>query len=825
MDSNEMTESSSPRPKHITAATGFFPRSALGWLATAGLVLKTLTGALNGAESLDLSRAVVVVGATAPGPEQKAAQMLVEEVARRTELHWSRTNAVIDSGPTILIGTLAELRAMAGPDKLSLPAAVGRGRAEGFSIWSVGSPAARRIIVAGHDSRGVLFGVGRLLRQLALNRRKATLDLDFKIDTAPQMPLRGHQLGYRPKTNSYDAWDVPTWEQYIRDLVIFGCNAIELIPPRSDDDPDSSHFPLPQMQMMIEMSRLAAAYALDVWIWYPAMDKDYSDAATVEFALREWSEVFRQLPRVDAVFVPGGDPGHTQPRYLLALLQKQTENLRRFHPKAAMWVSPQSFTKAWMDEFLGLLKAEPAWLAGIAYGPQVRMPLAELRAAVPKRYPIRDYPDITHSRHCQYPVPEWDTAFALTEGREVINPRPVQMAQIFRATTLWDAIGFITYSEGCNDDVNKAVWSALGWDPQADVRKVLREYARCFIGTQQERDFADGLFALEQNWNGAIVTNSAIELTLEKFRALERQAGPSEKSNWRWQQAVFRAYYDAYVRRRATNEAALEYQALRALATEADSESRMKSAEEILVAPVSTAPDLRARLFELGEALYQSIRMQLSVERYAGMRGRGNSLDDIDVPLNDAEWLRHRFLQIRGLPDEAARQTALAEILRRTDPGPGGFYDDLGDPGRQPHLLPGLGWRKDPGFFATPQIGFNDRVNEGQPLPRASWTSAESLYTATIQMRYRDLDPAARYKIRVVYGRYKNSGKIRLVATERAGSHEVHGWLKKECEPLEFNIPPAATADGELTLTWQPEPDRGGNGRVMEVAEVWLMRK
>jgi len=314
-------------------------------------------------------------------------------------------------------------------------------------------------------------------------------------------------------------------------------------------------------------------------------------------------------------------------------------------------------------------------------------------------------------------------------------------------------------------------------------------------------------------------------LTLEKFRSLERQAGPSEKSNWRWQQAVFRAYYDAYVRRRATNEAALEYQALRALATESDSESRMKSAEEILAAPVSTAPDLRARLFELGEALYQSIRMQLSVERYAGMRGRGNSLDDIDVPLNDAEWLRHRFSQIRGLPDEGGRQAALTEILRRTDPGPGGFYDDLGDPARQPHLLPGAGWRKDPGFFATPQVGFNDRLNEGRPLPRASWTAAESLYTATIQMRYKELDPSARYKVRVIYGRYKNSGKIRLVANEPGGPQEIHGWLKKECEPLEFNIPPASTADGELTLTWQPEPDRGGNGRVMEVAEVWLIKK
>src|SRR5215468_589730 len=146
--------------------------------------------------------------------------------------------------------------------------------------------------------------------------------------------------------------DVPTWEQYFRDLAVFGSNAIELIPPRSDDDATSPHFHRPPMEMMIGMSGLADAYGLDVWIWYPAMDKDYSDPATVEFALKEWSAVFRQLPRIDAVFVPGGDPGHTEPKYLMALLEKQTQNLHRFHPKAQMWVSPQSFNREWMNEFI-----------------------------------------------------------------------------------------------------------------------------------------------------------------------------------------------------------------------------------------------------------------------------------------------------------------------------------------------------------------------------------------------------------------------------------------------------------------------------------------
>jgi hypothetical protein len=797
----------------------------LGITFTFALCLKA-----RAAENLDLTHAAIVTASNLTKVEQNAVRMLAHEVARRTQVRWTNRNRIPASGPCIVVGTLGEVKRMAGLEKSKLPASVGLDRAEGFGIWIDTSGNARRLFVVGNNARGVLFGVGRLLRELRMERQNISLAAGFKIDTAPQMPLRGHQLGFRPKTNSYDGWDVEEWEQYIRDLAVFGCNAIELIPPRSDDDADSPHFPLPQMAMMIEMSRLADNYGLDVWIWYPAMDKDYSDTATVEFALREWGDVFRKLPRVDAVFVPGGDPGHTQPKHLLALLERQTTNLHAFHPRAQMWVSPQSFTKAWMDEFLELMRAEPPWLAGIAYGPQVRMPLAELRAALPKRYPIRDYPDITHSRHCQYPVPDWDLAFALTEGRETINPRPTQMAQIFRATTLTNATGFITYSEGCNDDVNKAVWSALGWDANADLHKVLREYSRYFINAKHEQEFAEGLLALEQNWNGAVSTNTGIAATFEMFRTMEQNATPQEKLNWRFQQALYRAYYDEFVRRRVTNEMTLEQEALAQLSSRPDEgarasapEAAMHAAGQILDRAVTqpVATDLRARLFELGEALFQSIRMQLSVERYGGMRGRGNNLDDLDTPLNNSAWLKHRFAEIRKLPSDNERRDALAVIVHWADAGPGGFHDDLGDPLRQPHLVRGAGWERDPGFYVTPQVGFTDHVFQGAPLPRSWWTSAESLYDATVQMRYTGLEKSARYKLRVVYGRYKNSTRVRLLADEL----EVHPWLQRECERLEFDVPAAATADGELTLTWQPEAGHGGNGRVLEVAEVWLMKK
>ncbi len=195
-----------------------------------------------------------------------------------------------------------------------------------------------------------------MVRVLQMARGRVALAGPMSETSAPKYPLRGHQLGYRPKTNSYDAWDLAQWERYIRELALFGTNAIELIPPRSDDAPDSPHFPLPPLEMMAGMSKICGDYDLDVWIWYPAMDSDYADPRTVEHALAEWAEVFRRLPRIDAVFVPGGDPGHTRPKVLMALLEKQAVNLRRFHPKAQMWVSPQGFSQEWLEEFLSLMQ-------------------------------------------------------------------------------------------------------------------------------------------------------------------------------------------------------------------------------------------------------------------------------------------------------------------------------------------------------------------------------------------------------------------------------------------------------------------------------------
>ena len=610
------------------------------------------------------------------------------------------------------------------------------------------------------------------------------------------------------------------WEQYIRDLIIFGTNSIELMPPITDDASNSPMFPQPQMEMMIKMDKILEKYNLNVWIWYPEMFGDYTKQENVEKSLEDNRKIFSQLPKIDAIFVPGGDPGSLQPKVLFNYLEKEADLLHQYHPKAEMWVSPQGFNGEEMDEFIQLLKKEPEWLTGVVHGPQISMNVNELRKIVPAKYPIRQYPDITHSLDCQYPVANWDFAFAATENRETINPRPIAESYIFHADSLTSKCGFITYSEGINDDVNKIIWSGLGWDPGANLVEILQDYNRYFIGPDYTYDFTRGIFDLEQNWNGPLLGNNLVYTTLYKFQSMEKKALPNVKLNWRFQQALYRAYYDAYNRGRLLYETQLEDEAMNLLrkAAEMGSLIAMEQAGEVLdrAKIKNISEDWRQRIFELAEALFQSARMQLSVKKYYAISvRRGANLDLISSPFNDRLWLEEQFSRIVQIDNEQGRLNEIEKITNWKNPGPGGFYDDLGDPGNQPHLVLEESYKDDPSFYHSPFSGFATNVL------RVSWGQyAQTLFGHPLKMHYPDLDKTAQYEVKVTY---PGTTPIRLVADDMM----VHDYLRRASElaPVSFDVPMEVTKDGDLTLQWDIKSGQGGTGRGCQIAEVWLIKK
>jgi hypothetical protein len=180
----------------------------------------------------------------------KAAQVFQEEIQKRSQINIpiQAEKSLLSKGKSTLIilkeGDLKLLQAT----EIAQLAKLANTQKEGYKIVQIN----QNIVILGHDDRGCLYGVGKLLREMNIQRGQLSIQHNFQISSSPAFPIRGHQLGYRPKTNAYDAWTVKQYDQYIRDLAIFGANSIEIMPPRTDDDATSIHMKLPAMEMIQE---------------------------------------------------------------------------------------------------------------------------------------------------------------------------------------------------------------------------------------------------------------------------------------------------------------------------------------------------------------------------------------------------------------------------------------------------------------------------------------------------------------------------------------------------------------------------------------------
>ncbi|HLK60363.1 MAG TPA: hypothetical protein VKU00_27630 [Chthonomonadaceae bacterium] len=768
-------------------------------------------------DSVDLTHATLVMRnpTAASAVERTAVTVLAEEVQKRTgaPLHIAtRWPTEAGGAIAILFGQDAELQGV------PVPAGLRTTHPEGYGIATNTARPGRPVVwVVGADPRGTLYGVGRLLRNLACRKGSVRLVAPLNLTSAPDLPIRGHQLGYRATANSYDAWSPEQFDQYIRELTFFGVNSIEGI-PFQDTRPTVNSFPRSQMNVLL--SRSCERYGLDYWVWVPA-DFDLKDAKLRSKALQEHEGLFRDCPTLTGVFVPGGDPGDNPAELVIPYLADLAKLLAHYHPKAKVWLSLQGYSPAQQDYVYRWIERErPSWLGGLVAGPS-SPPLADVRARLPRPYALRDYPDITHSVRCQFPVPWWDPAYAFTLGRECVNPRPLFFARIVQDTAAYTN-GFISYSDGIHDDVNKIVWSALAWDRSADLNTVLTEYSRVYFGSEVADAAASGIFALERNWDGALATNGGVDVTFAFWHELEGRDARL-KTNWRWQLCLLRAYYDTYTRQRLLYESRLEDEANARLLAAHDLgvEKAITQALEILQR-AETAPvrqELASRITQLCDDLYKSIGLQTSVEKYhASGSERGAVLDFLNYPLNNRWWLEDELAKVRKMSDEGSRVARLETLAKWENPGPGSFYDDIGNIAKSPHEIRNekvAGPLLDVDNMALP--GFMFWVGN-DPLARArqSWFSDEGWPTA---LKYTALDPQADYVVRTTGcgDCFLRVNGVRLAPT-------LDG--RKVGEIKEFPVPRGLYRDGALTVTFDPTYEPNLNWRVQSrLTEIWLIKK
>jgi hypothetical protein len=749
------------------------------------------------AQIIDFSKSTLIVSNRINSPQKATYQRIFnEEWQVRTQ---SKLRSTSDSPSIIILATNAEdkIEGWDVPHLLST-------KAEGFKMLHQQKDGKNILWLIGADERGVLFAIGEFLRTANLSKNKVLFDKKFEIETAPQYALRGHQLGYRNTANSWDAWNVQQYEKYIRELAFFGTNAIENIP--FQDGAPGPHMKVPREEMNLKMSEICRDYGLEYWVWTPG-DVDLSQPDKFEAEVKKHAAFYQKCPQLDGVFFPGGDPGSNHPKDVMPFLKAIAGELKKSHPKAGMWISLQGFSDAQVNYFYDYLdKYQPTWLTGVVSGPS-SPDMATTRYRLPKQYKHRHYPDLTHTVRCQYPTENWDQAFALTEGREVSNPQPFYYAKVHnRYAALTD--GFLAYSDGVHDDVNKVIWSQMAWDPQKDVRKVMVEYASLFYGNALAESVADGVLALERNWVGPVEENGAIETTLQYWQNLEAK-NPGLQGNWRWQQMAMRAYYDTYVKRRKSYEQNLEKEANLILlrAKELGAEKAM----ELALAKVNQAdllrisPDLREKIVHYCEALFQSIGMQTSVPKYqASGYERGAILDFIDYPLNNRWWLADEFEKIKKMSSEELKLKRIQVLATWENPGSGSYYDNISDLSKGPRVK-------------TRTDDATDVLWENNGMSRKRLST--QLFQNFPQLDYADLDPKGHYFIRISgYG-----DALLRVDGERI---EPTLYPKGFEEFKEFPLNPKFISDGKITVSFdQPEESHLNWRQHSKVFDIWLLKE
>lgn len=757
------------------------------------------------AQEINLTNSSIIISKKIESPVRETiVRVLQEEVEKRSTVKWD--NPEKWSGYDNIAIVLSEETKLG---KIPIPiregASLPEKKAEGYRIATEQKDGKTTIWIIGADASGAMFGAGKLLRTLKISDNSVILEKPLDYATSPVQSIRGHQLGYRNTANSYDAWDVEIYEQYIRDLVIFGTNSIENIP--FQDQRKTAVMKYPREEINLTIGKICADYGISYWLWTP-VNFDLTDKKRRQEELDKHEAFYKKCAKIGDIFIPGADPGKSHPRDILPFMKDLYKILQKYHPGAGLWLSLQKFGEDKQDFFYSYIEKEgyPDWLTGVVTGPS-SPPASETRNRLHKKYGHRLYPDITHNVRCEYPVYKWDQAFSLTVGREGINPRPNFFAGLHSKFVPY-IDGFVSYSDGCHDDINKVTWSMRGWDPELEVTEIINDYSRFFFGYQNTETATNGILGLEQNWSGPLKANGSVETTFAYWKNLEKN-NPQLSDNWRWQMLVLRAYYDTYIRRRLIYEEGLEKEANKILAqaSELGADKAMKQALELVnIADTERKNiDIRDIIDGYCEKLFNSIGLQTSFYKYhAANTQRGCIYDFKDYPLNNRWWLEDEFKKIKEMGSEEEKLARLETIRTWENPGKGSIYVNVSNFSQNDKVLT---TSYDACDVAWWESGFS----------RARLSS--QLFQTDPVIEFEDLDSNGRYLIRV-------SGKGDALIRVDGRRLRPQVYNKEIATFKEFAIPKVLTQDGKITISFDiPEESHLRWKEYSHISDVWLIKK
>ena len=856
------------------------------WLSVAMSVCALAAG---GAEIRPLSRMTIVPGERATALEQNAAQLLVERLRSRGVADVCIANAESTAPGEILVylGTPERherLAALCRTEGIPLPGKKDPG-AEGFILETIKSKP-NVLLAAGVDERGVLYAAGEILRQCQDTDAGVGFPATLDIRTAPAFRLRGTEVGQGATITELThsrPWTDEEWRRVVLDYALAGANSFAL---GYGGPTVRDHFEFLKsygLDTLISVGPNTGSGPPEWQATEAIGRKGYLCLSVPEARqsiLDAWEKTAPNSPDFDYVRFYSGDGGGCECEKCAPYGRKYIEMcadiasiILKYHPKTKFFATNQKLDNAGDQAIFDYLNAEPRrWLTALCYGPgsnamgwqpgrrqDHRMDLFNYPAFGPMDRYVREivhqlppsqsvvfFTDLTHWVYSEYGLvdimlgpdrngdvpPPWgrwvyerhpDPAMYQVYDRRTFHARPRNYYNVFQDTMRYGE-GDLTYSEGHHDQFNQWMWQRLLWDPHKSLDDVVGEYARTWFGPEAAPLMAKAILQLEQNLSTPIADNAGVDA----YYSMVKEAGTkipeaNMKKNYLWRQHMQRAALDKYIQSRLRNQTQRQKDVEDLINTalrQGDTSPVIARAQAMLDADIETDEMKRlkneaAKLGEESDAIF-------------GVRNEGYF--NLNQDFVGLAWIRKQ-LDVAASASPEQQRELLRRIVQYEDPGPGGFYDDAGDPSRSPHLV--YGWT-----FSETDVSDSNRLSQ-----RTMAHTRDEKQGVTFE--YNDLDPAAKYKVRFTFvrprylERYadKQPQKTQSIYADDkllAKGVELPEW---DAKSLEYDLPEEATRDGRLQLRLeksagvgegtpsQVEVWRNTGGWGTLVSEVWLIKR
>ena len=307
------------------------------------LVLFTVSSCTK--KSIDISNLNVIISDEIESPiDETIKEIILAKIEKYSEKKINYNDG--DNGGTTIIVALSKQKKVYGK---VVPRRIGKNlpeyKKEGYRLVLNKDSKRDTLWIIGADSRGILYGIGKLLRTYDFTKDNIIIDDKFDISSSPEYEIRGLQnIGNNPETTMLDQ-------------VLFGMNT----------------YGMGVGGNLTKESELCAKYDIDFCLFTAAPNLSFEEASTKKVkaskAIKAFEEQIQKLTKLDAVCVPGGDTGSNTPQDIISYTKELATMVHKKFSNAEIWFSTQEFTDEGMQYTVDYLKEnKPGWLTGIFYG-------------------------------------------------------------------------------------------------------------------------------------------------------------------------------------------------------------------------------------------------------------------------------------------------------------------------------------------------------------------------------------------------------------------------------------------------------------------------